>query len=305
MLNVRGDRYKLLYDYNVSKEYKVKIEELKEGEKPSILSDTMFKTMFFNEKRIKYSAKFISYYLDIEYEELLKNIKLSKGEHDKDKNNSKEYRSDYVAVIDDTKINIEVNNNSSEETLKRNMDYAFKLYGSKVTRSKLKSSYKYNQVIQFNINNFSFKNYDKIVDIYTFNNIDGIRLTNNIIIIQIYIPNLRKKWYNKGIKSLSEEERYALALVEPDIISSQELGKDIKIMEEYMEESEEVLDEEFFGESYDKELALKEESFNEGIMQEKIDTTKKMLEDNLNIETISKYTGLSVDEINDIRKSQE
>lgn len=237
--------------------------------------------MFFNEKRIKYSAKFISYYLDIEYEELLKNIKLSKGEHDKDKNNSKEYRSDYVAVIDDTKINIEVNNNSSEETLKRNMDYAFKLYGSKVTRSKLKSSYKYNQVIQFNINNFSFKNYDKIVDIYTFNNIDGIRLTNNIIIIQIYIPNLRKKWYNKGIKSLSEEERYALALVEPDIISSQELGKDIKIMEEYMEESEEVLDEEFFGESYDKELALKEESFNEGIMQEKIDTTKKMLEDNI------------------------
>lgn len=237
--------------------------------------------MFFNEKRIKYSAKFISYYLDIEYEELLKNIKLSKGEHDKDKNNSKEYRSDYVAVIDDTRINIEVNNNSSEETLKRNMDYAFKLYGSKVTRSKLKSSYKYNQVIQFNINNFSFKNYDKIVDIYTFNNIDGIRLTNNIIIIQIYIPNLRKKWYNKGIKSLSEEERYALALVEPDIISSQELGKDIKIMEEYMEESEEVLDEEFFGESYDKELALKEESFNEGIMQEKIDTTKKMLEDNI------------------------
>ena len=38
--------------------------------KPSIMSDTMFKTMFYNDNRIKYGAKFLSYYLDITYEEL-------------------------------------------------------------------------------------------------------------------------------------------------------------------------------------------------------------------------------------------
>ena len=313
MLNVRNDNRKLLYDFEVSKEYSLKLEKLKEGEKPSILSDTMFKTMFYNEKRIKYSAKFISYYLDISYEELLKNIKLSKNSLDKEKEINKEYRSDYVATIDNTKINIEVNNNSNEEVLERNLDYAFKLYGSKVKRSKEKESYKYMQVIQFNINNYSFKGNDKIVDIYTLNNGEGIKMTNNIIIIEIYVPNLRKKWYNKGIKSLSEEERYALALVEPNIDMSLELGKDIDIMEEYIDEVEEVVDEEYFGESYDHELAYGEELYNDGVKdgvkegmnKRNEEIVKEMLKDNVDVDTISKYTGLSVDEINDINKNKE
>ena len=97
------------------------------------------------------------------------------------------------------------------------------------------------QVIQFNINNFSFKGNDKIVDIYTLNNGEGIKLTNNII-IEIYVQNLRKKWYNKGIKSLNEEERYTLALVEPNIDMSLELGKDIDIMGEYIGEVEEEIE---------------------------------------------------------------
>ena len=82
-------------------------------------------------------------------------------------------------------------------------------------------------------------------------NEEGIRLTNNIIIIQIYIPNLRKKWYNK--EKLNEEERYALGLVEPNKMKSLELGKDIDIMEEYVEEAEEVMEEEYFGESYEQD----------------------------------------------------
>ena len=94
----------------------------------------MFHTMFFNEKRLKYSAKLISYYLDVSYEKLLNNMILSKSEIDKNKNSSKEYRSDYVATIDDTRINIEVNNNSDEVVMKRNIDYAFKIYGSSVKK---------------------------------------------------------------------------------------------------------------------------------------------------------------------------
>ena len=313
MLKVKNDNQKELYDYEVSKENLVKIEALKEGEKPSIISDTMFKTMFYNEKRIKYSAKFISYYLDISYEELLKNIKLTKNSLDKEKEKDKEYRSDYVAIIDDTKINIEVNNNSSEKVLERNLDYAFKLYGSKVKRSKEKESYKYIQVIQFNINNFSFKGNDKIVEVYTLNNREGIKLTNNIVIIEIYIPNLRKKWYTSGIESLSEEERYILALVEPDITSSLKLGKDIDIMEEYIDEVEEVVDDEYFGESYDKELALKEESYNDGIkegikqgekkgtLSTKMEIAKSMLNKAMDISLISELTGLSTDEIKSIK----
>ena len=144
MLNIKNDNYKLLYDLEVSLKDSVEITKIKEGEKPSIMSDTMFKTMFYNDNRIKYGAKFLSYYLDITYEELLSKIKLTK------------------------------------ESLNK------------------------------------------------------------------------------------EKERYALALIEKDIVTSKELGGGINIMEEYMEEVEKVMNDEYFGESYDKEKALQEEYYEIG-----------------------------------------
>ncbi len=269
------------------------------------MSDTLFHTIFYNENRLKYSVKFISYFLDISYEELLENIRLSKGELDKEKHNNKEYRSDYVAGIDDARINIEVNNNSNSNSnmkyLKRNMDYAFKLYGSKVKRGKDKSTYKYRQIIQFNLNNFSFVGNNKVIDIYTINNKGKLRLSNDIIFIQIYIPNLRRKWYNQGIQNLTEAERFILALVEPNIISSKELGGDLKIMKDYIKEVNEVLDDEYFGEIYDKELALKEESYNDGAKDNTINMAKEMIKEKIDIGTISKITKLSIEEVEKLK----
>ena len=37
---------KTLYDNKVTRKYIVKLKKLEEGEKPAIVSDTMFKTMF-------------------------------------------------------------------------------------------------------------------------------------------------------------------------------------------------------------------------------------------------------------------
>ncbi len=293
MLKLRDYNYKSLYDNIVSYKDSVKIEKLKEGQKPSIMSDSMFKTMFYNENRIKYSAKFLSYYLDIEYEDLLNNIKLSKGELDKDKERNKGERCDYVAIVNDIKINIEINNNSSKEVLERNMEYAHRLYASKVKRN---SDYSYTQVIQFNWNNFSFKGNDKIIDIYMIKNDEGVVLNDKLIFIQIYIPNLRRKWYTSGIQRLSEEERYALGLIEPDILTSKELGGDLEIMEEYIKEAEEVVEDEFFGESYDKEWAWKDLGKQEGSKE----IAKAMLKDDIDIEFISKYTHLTKEQINKI-----
>ena len=97
---------------------------LEEGEKISILSDSMFKTMFQNENRLKFSCKFLSYFLDTTYEELLDNIHLAKNESDKKREKDKGERCDYVANINGTYVNIEVNNNSSLETMERNIEIA-------------------------------------------------------------------------------------------------------------------------------------------------------------------------------------
>ena len=297
ILKLRNYDKRNLFDFEVSVKDAVKIEKLKEGEKPSLLSDSMFKAMFFNENRIKYSTKFLSYYIDISYEELLKNIHLSKNEHNKYKEKDKGEKSDYVAVINDSIINIEVNNNENSEILERNMEYAHRLYASGVKRG---GKYKYRQVIQFNLNNFSYNGNEKIIDIYSIQNDEGLVLNNKLIFIQIFVPALRRKWYNLGSEGLLEEERYILAMIEPKISSSIDLGKDIGIVEEYIKETEEVMDDEFFGESYDKEWALKDQGKREGIREGIREIAKKMKEHNISESEISDITGLTLEEINDL-----
>ena len=80
---------------------------------------------------------------------------------------------------------------------------------------------------------------------------------NKLIFVQIYILNLRKKWYNEGKDNLSEEE-YTLMLVEPDVELSKELAESDILMEEYIDEAVEVSNKEYFGESHDKEWALRD-----------------------------------------------
>ena len=299
IINIRGYNPKSLHDLNLSKEYVLELPRyIKKGQKISILSDTMLKAMFQNENRLKYSAKFLSYFIDLDYEVILKNIYLAKNELDKEKESSKGQRCDYVAVIDNTSLNIEVNNNSSLRVLERNIEYAYRLYSKKIKRGE--REYDYTQVIQFNLNNFSFKENDKIIDIYGVKNDSDLTLSDKIIFVQIYVPNLRKKWYNEGIESLNEAEKYILALVEMDIEKLKSLGGE-ELMEEYVKEAEKVSFEGGVGESYDKEWALKDQAYRDG--EEKGSTTKtieiakSMLTENIDINIISKCTGLSIDEV--------
>ena len=308
IINIRGYNPKSLHDLNLSKEYVLELPRyIKKGQKISILSDTMLKAMFQNENRLKYSAKFLSYFIDLDYEVILKNIYLAKNELDKEKESSKAERCDYVAVIDNTSLNIEVNNNSSLRVLERNIEYAYRLYSKKIKRGE--REYDYTQVIQFNLNNFSFKGNDKIIDIYGVKNDSDLTLSNKIIFVQIYVPNLRKKWYNEGIESLNEAEKYILALVEMDIEKLKSLGGE-ELMEEYVKEAEEVSFEGGVGESYDKEWALKDQAYRdgkdegreEGSTTKAIEIAKSMLEKNMDIDLISELTSLNINEIKALTK---
>ena len=323
MIGIKGYKFKTLHDLELDNEYVLKLSRnIKKGQKISILSDTMLKAMFQNENRIKYSAKFLSYFIDVEYENILNNICLAKNELDKNNENDKGERCDYVALLSDTSLNIEVNNNSSLEVLERNMEYAHRLYSKKIKRGE--ENYQYTQVIQFNLNNFAFKGNDKIVDIYTVTNNDNIGLSNKLIFVQIYVPNLRKKWYTKGMKSLSEEEKYILALVEMDLDKLNDLGGE-NIMDEYVKEAEEVSFEGGVGEAYDKEWALRDQGYRDGLSQGKaegfsqgreegkaegisegknernIEIAKSLVRNKVDMSIIVDSTGLTEDEINTLK----
>ena len=299
MVGIKGYKFKTLHDLELDNEYVLKLSRnIKKGQKISILSDTMLKAMFQNENRIKYSAKFLSYFIDVEYEDILNNICLAKNELDKNNENDKGERCDYVALLSDTSLNIEVNNNSSLEVLERNMEYAHRLYSKKIKRGE--ENYQYTQVIQFNLNNFAFKGNDKIVDIYTVTNDDNIGLSNKLIFVQIYVPNLRKKWYTKGMKSLSEEEKYILALVEMDLDKLNDLGGE-NIMDEYVKEAEEVSFEGGVGEAYDKEWALRDQGYRDGIKERNIEIAKNLLKNKVDMSIIASSTGLTEEEINSLK----
>ena len=66
------------------------------------------------------------------------------------------------------------------------------------------------------------------------------------------------------MKSLSEEEKYILALVEMDLDKLNSLGGDT-VMDEYVKEAEEVSFEGGVGEAYDKEWALRDQGYRAGV----------------------------------------
>ena len=87
----------------------LKTTELTKKDKLSILGDSMFHTMFLNKQGLKYSAKLFTYFFKIKYEQLLKKLKFYKNNVGKNKDNDIGERCDYIAQIDNSIINLEVN----------------------------------------------------------------------------------------------------------------------------------------------------------------------------------------------------
>ena len=322
MVTIKKYLMDYLYDHPKSHNHVLKLEKRCNTDKISLLSDTMFKAMFQNENRIKFSCKFLSYFLNASYEDLLKNLKLCKNEVNKTFENEKNERCDYVASIDGTTINIEINNNNSSAAMERNIEYTYKNYINKV---KVGGDYNYTPVIQFNINNFAFKDISKTIDYFFIQNKDGTVLSKKICFVMIYVPKIREKWYNKGRDGLEEWERYILTLVEQDVNKSLSLSKGDEIMEEYVQEAINTSQNTYIGEAYDKEWALKDQSFRDGldegreqgiaqgieqgieqgIKQRNIEIAKKLLKTDSNIHFISEITGLTIKDINELKKGKQ
>ena len=137
-------------------------------------------------------------------------------------------------------------------------------------------------------------------------NDEGVVLNDKIVFVQIYIPNIKEKWYTNGIKSLSDLEKYLLLLVETSISESKKLAKGDIIMEDYIEDAIDSTQDEWFGEAYDKEWALKDQGFREGIErgieQKQNQIVKNLLERNYDLKEIANIVGLTEEKVNEIKE---
>ena len=295
--------------------------EYYDGYKIPIVSDSMFKTMINNESRMEYICYLLSALFDEDYNEVLNNTTFIKTELDKVKKEESKKTVDLLCKIKGKIINVEVNNNTSKSLLERNLAYMFSLYHGDMKEG---SKYRFNSIIQININNFRFSGKkDVLEECYITNirklpkNINDFDIySNKIRIINIYLPNINKKEYNK----LKLYEKLLLIFNENDEELLSDLSEGDEIMEKYLKESKEASEKDEVIGMYNEEIHKEklrlaeidefrelghEEGLKEGTQKTKEETAKKMLQDNLDSSIISKYTDLSIEELEKLKKEVE
>ena len=292
-----------MLDRKVSKKNAYIKKEYTKGYKIPIVSDTMFDTMINNESRKKYAALIISSVLERDYNEIYNSIEYVKNKLDKQLDIEKGREVDFICKLKDEYIGIEMNNNYSKEAFERNISYAMGIYKSKEIRG---SKYSFNKILQINLNNFTFENNNREVEEYALRNENGEYLTEKIKIINIYLPNIRKKYYNK--EELNELDKVMLVLNEEDNNNLSKLYKGEKVMEDYVKDAKRAsISDDVVG-LYDKELHeellrntelynAEQKGIKQGIKENKLETAKALLKEKISIDIISRTTGLKKEEI--------
>ncbi len=133
-------------------------------------------------------------------------------------------------------------------------------------------------------------------------NEEGIVLDDHKIIVNIYIPNLRRKCYNEE-ERLEEIEKYLFVLIEKNIEKAKRIGGNIGIMEEYIEEIVEASETEEWGEAYNKEEALIDYGEQKGEQKKQLEIAYNLLKMKMPIEQISEATSLSIEEVEHLKET--
>ena len=315
------DPRKCTLDRKISTTGNYPLLEYYDGYKIPIVSDSMFKTMINNESRMEYICYLISAIFNEDFNEVLSNTKFIKTELDKVKKEESKKTVDLLCKIKGKIINVEVNNNTSKSSLERNLAYMFSLYHGDMKEG---SKYRFNSIVQVNLNNFRFSGKkDVLEECYITNirklprNINDFDIySNKIRIINIYLPNIDKRDYNK----LELYEKLLLIFNENDEELLNDLSEGDEIMEKYVKDSKEASEKDEVIGMYNEEIHKEklrlaeidefrelghEEGLKEGTQKTKEETAKKMLQDNLDLNIISKYTDLSIKEVEKLKKEVE
>lgn len=212
------------------------VKDLLNGDYLSPLSDVVFKAVFLSENFRPYLITFLAYFLKMP-KRLIKEKAIIKESHLHKRNiDQKTEVADLIVEIDGVLISIEVNNTN---TLKRNYEYATRMFAEDVQM--YEDGYNYKEVVQININNFTLGN-SKTYDYYENKNDDG-ELYIRMRIYQIYLPNIKKKYYNgfERKSALKKWELYIWTLFESDRKLVNKLIEGDGYMTKYVEQVENVL----------------------------------------------------------------
>ena len=213
------------------------------------------------------------------------------------------------------KVNLEMNVGFYKEVIVRNLGYNINLLSSSLKVGKDYSDIK--PVIQINFNTYDIdKNSHKILDLFTLKNDNNYELTNILQIYHINIDKWYKCWYNGDIERYSEEDQKlirCLALLK--ITNNEDFTKCIgetdmedEIKKDFVDTMDELCSDEeierYYGSDEDLEklrISGEKIKIKEAKEEKCIEIAKAMLKDTDNYELVSKYTGLSIKEIEELK----
>src|SRR6056297_1262934 len=281
--------------------------------------DYVFKLIFGNEKDTSFLISFLNAALELEGEKAIKSVLIMNPNNDKEKEEDKYSIMDVKAKAnDDTIINIEIQLKDEH-----NMRYRTVYYLSKMIAKRLKEGDKYNSIhktVAINILNFDLLDSGtRFHNRYRFTEIDTKQELTDVAEIQFMeLPALRR-YIQENKATLQEaigenrllewllfidnpESEFAkMAETKNEVIGRardmlKTLSKDEKLQEEYMAREKAIMD---------KSSALsvaEERGIEKGERNKAIEASKKMIQDGLSFEFISKYEGLSISELEQIKK---
>ena len=275
-------------------------------------NDRAFKEVFLNPNNSDLLKVLLEFILKIKIDKLeVKKPELLSGNV-----NIKDKRVDAIVHTGNKKIEIEINSQYEKYLNPRNMAYICNTYQSHTLVGK-----EYNQqtdIIQVNLTWGLGKNNEEM-KIYKIMNEKGELYVKNFIIYEINMDYYDKIWYSKNEEEIKKNQY--MIMLDLDKKELENMPKD-KIVDKYITNVTIVNDDpefqKYMSEEEDKKKIqnsllseAKEEGIeqgytsgiNDGISKEKVSIAKNMLNKNMSMEDISDITGLSIEEINKLRKN--
>ena len=231
-------------------------------------------------------------------------------------------RLDVLVKTKEDIINVEINSNYNEEILIRNLHYIFKLASENTKRG---NKYKIdNKIVQINLN-FSNSKYEKC-EYLLYDKRNELILTDYIKIYNIGIDKYIKNYYNNGKKFTKGED--LIIMLDLDKKELEELSEKSDIVDNFKDDVIKANEDEFVVEWISREEEQKqyeevmyekglnqgkqqgllegieqgiEKGLKKGIEKTNIDNARKMLELNMDLDVIRKITGLTIEQINDLK----
>lgn len=261
-----------------------------------------------SDKTRNYKAKLIHLITGLDYDKLLLATYISKELPVTNKNNKK-YNTDIVVEIDKHVLNIEMNNIYYKGLFNKNNSYL-----NKISNEAYESGEDYldiEGVIQINIDNFTHYKGNKLVYKFEMREEETGELEcEKIESYHIDLEYLKNNCYNEYEEN-SLERLLQLFIVEDEIVLDK-LRRN-EDMEEAINELEKISSDTKIIGLYDAEKVARktlntqlksakldgiEEGKIEGEKNKQIEIAKNMIKENMDIDLISKITGLTIEEIN-------